>query len=280
MYPSDEDPTTSLNLPPTAATIHWPEPPPSQRTLGHTGRIAAIGIAATVLIAAGAGIGLTFAQGGDDTVAPHIRQASRQGENPAATSAGDASRQVWAHQYGQDRATMPNLPDVASATPEQQAAAADLLARTESATAGYADVNAAAAAGFDLQASLARAEQTHPRLTQWMHAIDADQMPAQMAGRMPMLHVGNKANRRDGKVLDPSAPEALMYEYQGHDTWRLVGVMYTANDAYPQAPPDPGGPITRWHYHDKHGGAALMMHVFFVPGNDLAHAYALSIGGT
>jgi hypothetical protein len=35
-----------------------------------------------------------------------------------------------------------------------------------------------------------------------------------------------------------------------------------------------GGPITRWHYHDKSGGQALMMHIFFVPNNDLAHAYA------
>jgi hypothetical protein len=66
-----------------------------------------------------------------------------------------------------------------------------------------------------------------------------------------------------------------MYEYQGHNAWKLIGVMYTANESYPQAPPDPGGPITRWHYHDNGGGASLMMHIFFVPGNDLAQAYAL-----
>jgi len=42
--------------------------------------------------------------------------------------------------------------------------------------------------------------------------------------------------------------------------------------------PAPGGPITRWHYHDKSGGKGLMMHIFFVPGNDLAHAYATEMG--
>jgi hypothetical protein len=198
--------------------------------------------------------------------------SGHSGNNPSTTTKGDPSRQAWAHQFGQDRATMPNLPDIASASPEQQAAAADLLARTESATAAYADASKARAAGFDIQAALARAEQRNPGLARRMQRVDSGQMPA----RMPMLHVANKANRRDGKVLDPSAPETLMYEYQGHNTWKLVGVMYTANESYPQAPPDLGGPITRWHYHDKHGGATLMMHIFFVPGNDLAHAYALT----
>lgn len=70
-----------------------------------------------------------------------------------------------------------------------------------------------------------------------------------------------------------------MYGYQGDGNWVLMGVMDTANDAYPAAPPDPGGPITRWHYHDKSGGQALMMHLFFVPGNDLARAYAADMKG-
>jgi hypothetical protein len=96
---------------------------------------------------------------------------------------------------------------------------------------------------------------------------------------MPMMHVGNKANKSDGKVLDPSAPETLMYGYEGDGHWMLMGVMYTAAESYPQAPPDPGGPITRWHYHNKSGGQGLMMHIFFVPGNDLAHAYAADLKG-
>ena len=202
------------------------------------------------------------------TVAPTAK--IKAGGRHAGKAAVDPARQAWAHKYGLDRSTMPNLPDVASASPQQRAAATDLLVRTEAATAAYADLAKAKAAGFDLQASLAKAEQKHPRLADALKRVDA----GGRSGRMPMVHVANKANRADGKVLDPTAPETLMYGYQGHGQWILVGVMYTANEAYPQAPPDPGGPITRWHYHDKSGGQALMMHVFFVPGNDLAHAYA------
>lgn len=228
-----------------------------------------------MVTAAGVGIGLAVADDGEHNAAMSVStQGSGHPGNASGTpTMGDPSRQAWAHQYGQDRAAMPNLADVASATPQQQAAAADLLARTESATAAYADTSKAQAAGFDIGAALARAEQRNPGLARRIQRVDSGQTQA----RLPMLHVANKADRRDGKVLDPSAPETLMYEYHGNNTWRLVGVMYTANESYPQAPPDPGGPITRWHYHDKHGGAALMMHIFFVPDNDLAHAYALTM---
>jgi hypothetical protein len=271
MYPSDEDPTTSLHRPSPGVN------PPRRRRLGRRARIAATGVTAVVVTAAGVGIGLAVADNGehDATMSLSTEESGQSGNKSGTTTKGDPSRQAWAHQYGQDRAAMPNLPDVASSSPQQQAAAADLLARTESATAAYADTAKAQAAGFDIQAALARAEQRDPGLARRMQRVDSGQMPA----RMPMLHVANKANRRDGRVLDPTAPETLMYEYQGHNIWKLVGVMYTANESYPQAPPDPGGPITRWHYHDKHGGAALMMHIFFIPDNDLAHAYALTMDG-
>ena len=166
---------------------------------------------------------------------------------------------------------MPNLPDVSAASPEQRQAATDLLTQTEQDTAKYSDVATAKAAGYDLQAALTRAEAKKPKLKDEMASVDAGKMPK----AMPMLHVANKAFRKDGKVLDPNAPETLMYEYSGHGAWKLIGVMYTATESYPAAPPDPGGPIVRWHYHEKSGGASLMMHVFFVPGNDLANAYAL-----
>lgn len=268
MNTADEDPTTSF---PAAS----PNPNPKlKRTLGRRTKIAATGVTAALFVAAGTGIGLAFVDNGghNDAVAPSPQEAGHV-ENAAKHGKGDPARQAWAHQYGQDRSAMPNLPDVGSASPQQQAAAADLLARTGSATAGYADTAKAQAAGFDIAASLARAEQKNPKLAARLQQVDAGQVP----NKMPMLHVANKTNHRDGKVLDPAAPETLMYEYQGHNTWKLIGVMYTATESYPQAPPDPGGPITRWHYHDKAGGASLMMHIFFVPGNDLAHAYALTM---
>lgn len=205
--------------------------------------------------------------------------------SPAATSvatpggtarkqkAAKAARVTWTRTYGQDRKTMPAQPDVAAATPDQQAAARDLLARTEAATAPFADLAAARAAGYDLSASLARAETKRPRLAKQMKKVDNGSWPAGKA--TPMLHVRNDAYNTDGKVLDPSAPETLMYSYQGQGAWKLIGVMYSAAEAFPQAPPVPGGPITRWHYHET--GAGLMMHVFFVPGNDLARAFATTM---
>jgi hypothetical protein len=269
MYPSgpDEHPTTSFGLEHPAARA-------GHGRLGRRGRIVATVTAAVVLASAGVGVGMALGDGDHDGAMTVSSDAGPH--NSGKHDRGDRSaREAWARQYGHDRSAMPNLPDVASASAQQQAAAADLLTRTEAATAPYADPAKAQAAGYDLQASLARAEQRKPALAQLIQQVDAGTTPK----RMPMLHVINKANLRDGKVLDPSAPEALMYEYAGHNSWKLVGVMYIANEAFPQAPPDPGGPITRWHYHDKFGGASLMMHVFFVPGNDLVHAYALSMEG-
>lgn len=220
-------------------------------------------IASTVLVLVGVGGGVGMAVTTD--------------HSPAAAPAVTPTRQAWAHTYGMDRSTMPTQPDVASASPQQRAAAADLLLRTEAATGEYNDLDKAKAAGFDLQASLAKKVKKSPGLAV---AIQRADMGEQMPGRrMPMLHVSNGANRKDGRVLDPSAPETLMYQFQGQGKWTLVGVMYTANESYPQAPPDPGGPITRWHYHQKSGGGRLMMHMFFVPGNDLARAYATEMPG-
>jgi len=107
---------------------------------------------------------------------------------------------------------MANRPDVGAASPEEQAAATDLLVRTEAATAPFRDPVKAAAAGFDLQASLAASEKKRPGKSAALQRVDA--RPAG-TGRMPMLHVANKANRADGKVLDPTAPETLMYRYEG-----------------------------------------------------------------
>jgi hypothetical protein len=177
--------------------------------------------------------------------------------------------QAWARRYGQDRDTMPMYPDVASATDAQRAAATALLQQTEADTSQYSDLSVASAAGYDLKTALAKAEQKFPYLAKSIAAVDAGTTPK----HMPMLHVGN-VNAKCFGILDPEHPQDLMYEYTGGGNWKLIGVMYTATAAFPNPPADPGGPITRWHYHPKHGGNRLMMHVFFVPGNDLAHAYA------
>lgn len=249
----------------------------------HRWRMAATVLAIVAIVGTGVGAGVAVANTGDPPAAQPTappaaatKAKGKAGGKHATAKPGDPARSAWAHQYGLDRSTMPNLPDVAAASPEERPAATDLVVRTREATARYADPAQAAAAGFDLQASLAKAEKKRPGKAASLQRVDA---AGPDAGRMPMLHVANKANRSDGKVLDPTAPETLMYRYDGGGHWTLVGVMFTANESYPNAPPDPGGPITRWHYHSKSGGERLMMHVFFVPGDDLAHAYAAEMDG-
>lgn len=277
---ADENPTTSFGLGPLNSR-ELPLPQQLERArLPRTGRVAATLTAAALVALAGVGVGMAVGSHGADSH-PTARIVHTAHDHPPASPHGpgndsdDPSRQEWIREYGQDRSTMANRPDVTAATPEQQAAASDLLSRTTAAMAPYSDVAKAQAAGYDMQASLAQAEQRNPGLTRRMKLLDAGTMP----WRMPMLHVINRAYLHDGKVLNPAAPEALMYEYEGNGNWKLVGVMYIANEAYPQAPPVPGGPITRWHYHGDLGLPVLMMHLFFVPGNDLATAYALTMEG-
>src|ERR1700744_5315752 len=138
----------------------------------------------------------------------------------------------WVEQYGQNALQMPNLPDVAAATPAQRAAAIDLMKRTEAGTAGYTDLAAAERAGY----------QQNPMVTKLSEAY-----AAMTPGKMTMMHVA-KAGPNNA-LLDPNNPNMLMYNYEHDGTWKLVGVMYLADGAYPGAPPTPGGPITRWHYH-------------------------------
>ncbi len=233
-------------------------------------------MAAGVFVAAGIGVGMAATSKDVDQSAKSSAQSKVDGAMHADKKGHqgkvDPAHQAWAHKYGVDRSTMSNLAPADAATDAQRAAATELLLRTESATAKYANLDTARAAGFDLKARLAVSEQKKPNFAKELEAVDAGTMLK--GGKMPMLHVANKANKKDGKMLDPAAPETLMYEYSGNGNWKLIGVMYTASEAYPKAPPDPGGPITRWHYHDKSGGQRLMMHVFFRAGNDLAHAFA------
>jgi hypothetical protein len=106
------------------------------------------------------------------------------------------------------------------ATPEEQAAA-DLLARvTTEAMVRFARLDDALAAGFEL--------------------------PAVHEG--PDVHIENKANRNDGRVLDPEHPETLVYAISGGKA-TLLGVVYVMEKAGVAAP-QPGGPITRWHAHN------------------------------
>jgi hypothetical protein len=119
-------------------------------------------------------------------------------------------------QHAHFGAVLQAVPD--QATPDQVKAADDLLARTRTSLARYADPAAAEAAGF------------HGTPT----AFDK------------LVHYTNSHN--DGVILDPNNPQALVYAH-GSSGWVLVGAMFQM-PALGQTGPDPGGPLTQWHSHE------------------------------
>lgn len=64
----------------------------------------------------------------------------------------------------------------------------------------------------------------------------------------PMVHYGRFDYIADGKVLDPSAPESLIYGTMPNGNHVLLGAMYL-NDDDTVTPPAPGGCLTQWHDH-------------------------------
>jgi hypothetical protein len=230
------------------------------------------GTAAVVLLAGAVG---TRAAGGTD----HDHPAAAGAADTAAAATGPA------HDHAADPATgashdhQANLPDVTAASDDERAAAQRLLDQSVAGTERWRDPAAARAVGFHVDRSLAR----------------ADAMAGtRKAGKQRFLHVPNPAWRADGRVLDPTRPETLVYWRGPQGQLVLVGVMYTAAKGRPG--PAVGGPITRWHIHetcrDPASGAKLglagdtgacpagqvfrrsgeMMHVWFT--GDLRTAFA------
>ena len=110
----------------------------------------------------------------------------------------------------------------AAATPEQQAAAAKLVADVRSSIARWSKVATSQADGF---------RQNGPfRFGAWGPA-----------------HFGNPAFTRDGVTLDPQRPEGLVYMKVESGEIVLLGALFKA--AKGQGP-RPGGPLTEWHSHE------------------------------
>jgi hypothetical protein len=70
-----------------------------------------------------------------------------------------------------------------------------------------------------------------------------------------------------GRLLDPSAPQSLVYWCDAKRHWKLAAYMYRAPAA---SKPNTFGGLLQWH---KHGAtAAWMIHVWMVP--DVRAAFA------
>lgn len=227
------------------------------------------------LLALGLGGGAAIANAGEG----HDHQAASDSANASAEHSGAGGGHHGKHAHG---AALPpgtthgfahslvQYPDVSLATTAQRDAAQRLYDESVRATVKYKDPAVARAAGYKINP-----DKTGPN-----------------GRRKVILHAGNKTYKDDGATLDPSKPETLVYANPPGGKLTLIGAMYRAPKG--QSGPTPGGPITRWHYHEpcilnghKVKGAktgdcpqgamkrrsAEMMHIWFT--GDVRSAYAI-----
>lgn len=116
---------------------------------------------------------------------------------------------------------------LAAATPEQRKTAASLLAKTTKSLQRFEYEPDAVAAGFVAQPNGHR-----------------------------LIHYRNTRNRRDGRALDPNAPEGLVFARAASGELRLLGAVFTVHRG--ETAPTPGGPIFQWHTHDESCGSFLL----------------------
>lgn len=183
--------------------------------------VAAFGLAAVGAIASGTD---HHAHGAEAASGPAEGHTHGHGKHtgpslPAGTKTGDAHR-------------LQQLPDVNGASSADRAAAQKLYDDTVRATARFRDVKAAEAAGYKVEAKRSSSEM---QSTSGKHKL--------------LLHVANRALKSDGRTLDPSHPETLVYyNPPSGGSPVLAGALFSI--PRDQAPPATGGTITRWHFHD------------------------------
>jgi len=140
----------------------------------------------------------------------------------------------------------PTLPidfsGVEGVTPQQQAAAENLVAITLIELPQFADAAVAEAQGWH---SIGDGFTGHEHLINW-----------------DLIN--------DGKILDPDAPESLVYDTSGGGR-RLVSAMFMMErGASLDEVPELGGALTQWHIHDN---------LCFSPGDHPTVAGVTSVGG-
>jgi hypothetical protein len=184
---------------------------PSNEAVGSTVRTALLGV--TVL----AVVGLTAVAGWASSTGDRQDQGGTDGQADHA-AAGSAAGMGDPNPHRHDQRA-----PARDATPEQRAAAQDLLDASIAAAARWRDPAAARRDGYRVSlGKLAR-------------------------GETRFLHAGNPRLRDDGGTLDPRHPESVIYGKGPDGAPRLVGVLYIAPPG--QHGPTPGGPVTSWHTH-------------------------------
>ncbi len=182
----------------------------------------------------------------DASSAEHQHEASGDAASDAAT---------WPRPW--DPTGPIDFSDVEGVTPEQQARAEQLVTDSLRDLPAFADVTSLGALGYKSIGDAA---------TGFEHYV-------------------NYALLGDDKLLDPSAPESLVYEVDG-DTRTLVSAMFIASSTPIDDPVlvDFGGPLMQWHVHQNlcwgrdENGQPKVMGVLVNPG-DVCPANTVNAGG-
>jgi hypothetical protein len=165
------------------------------------------------------------------TAGSHAHAAGHGHGTDGTVAAGHAHADgTGAHVEDASAATVPydptqpiDLSGVEGVTPEQQAAAENLIAVTLHGLPQWADPAYAEAHGF--------------------HSIGD--------GFTGTEHLINEANMDDHVILDPDVPESLVYDTSDGGR-RLVAAMYMLKRGTPlEQAPDVGGNLMQWHTHDN-----------------------------
>ena len=191
------------------------------------------------------------------SAAGHVHDASSTGPHPHGQAPTDAAG-VGGHTHdgapdGAPGPTTAHVHDAATCqpTPAQQAAADKLVADTKAALARWADQNKAIADGY----------------------IPYPPVPAGWA-----QHYVNFGSLDDGRIMDPSHPESLLYAATDAG-YRPISALYILPHADSKIP-DNLGCLAHWHNHPElflsrpgENGSPPMLHVFVVPmrGGPFAH---------
>jgi len=182
-------------------------------------------VPAVALIAAGA-VWLASGVFGDGRDVDTIAVAQQQHESapeavqtPVETHADHSATPVAAAGQGEPHTHTAEV----AVTADDLAAASALVAALKAHVAPYEDIAAALSDGY-------------VQITQDLEAIAAHFV------RMDYLD--------DGHELDPERPEFLLYSKRLDGSWRLLGVMFYAEEDSDE-PPSYFGALDAWHYHEK-----------------------------
>ena len=156
----------------------------------------------------------------------------RRTHTPRPRRRAPARRRRGAHDHTHDAEATSAGPDIshdsggghshvctAPVTPKEQDAADALVADTRTTLEQWASFDAAVADGF-------------------VNITPEGQR---------VVHYARPAYIRDGNVLDPAAPESLIYAFPKQTPPVLLGAMYLMEGD--EAAPTPGGCLTQWHDH-------------------------------